>query len=154
MGKMKRGPKPRQITKELLVKIEYHAARGLSQKQICDTLGFSETWWHAKKAEFSELGESYKKGSASGLADVTNALYENAMSGNPVSQIFFLKNRDPNRWNDVKSINHLQLNVSKMTDSQLLQELKSDPVLSSTFQNIIPQLDQTNDEVTEQLDGE
>ena len=88
------------------------------------------------------------------LADVTNALYENAMSGNPVSQIFFLKNRDPNRWNDVKSINHLQLNVSKMTDSQLLQELNSDPVLSSTFQNIIPQLDQPNDEVTEQLDGE
>ncbi len=71
-----------------------------------------------------------------------------------MKQIFFLKNRDPNRWNDVKSINHLQLNVSKMTDSQLLQELKSDPVLSSTFQNIIPQLDQTNDEVTEQLDGE
>jgi len=33
-----------------------------------------------------------------------------------------------------------------MTDSQLLQELKSDTVLSSTFQNIIPQLDQTNDE--------
>ena len=100
---MKRGPKPRQVTQDLLEKIEHHAARGLSQKQICDTLGFSETWWHAKKAEYSELGESYKKGSASGLADVTNALYENAMSGNPVSQIFFLKNRDPNRWNDDKT---------------------------------------------------
>ena len=111
---MKRGPKPRQVTQDLLEKIEHHAARGLSQKQICDALGFSETWWHAKKAEYSELGESYKKGSASELADVTNALYENAMNGNPVSQIFFLKNRDPNRWNDVKSINHLQLNVSKM----------------------------------------
>ena len=70
--------------------------------------------WHAKKAEYSELGESYKKFSASGLADVTNASYENAMSGNPVSQIFFLKNRDPNRWNYVKSINHLQLNVSDL----------------------------------------
>jgi len=35
---------------------------------------------HAKKAEYSELGESYKKGSASGLADVQNALYENAMN--------------------------------------------------------------------------
>ena len=78
---MKRGPKPRQVTQDLLEKIEHHAARGLSQKQICDALGFSETWWHAKKAEYSELGESYKKGSASGLADVTNALYENAMSG-------------------------------------------------------------------------
>ena len=60
MGKMKRGPKPRQVTQELLEQIEHHAARGLSQKQICDSLGFSETWWHAKKAEFSELGESYK----------------------------------------------------------------------------------------------
>ena len=99
-----------------------------------------------KESRIFELGESYKRGETSGLADVTNALYENAMSGNPVSQIFFLKNRDPNRWNDVKSINHLQLNVSKMTDSQLLQELKSDPVLSNTFQNIIPQLDQTHDE--------
>ena len=87
-----------------------------------------------------------KRGEASGLADVTNDLYENAMSEDPVSQIFFLKNRDPNRWNDVKNINHLQLNVSKMTDSQLLQELKYDPVLSNTFQNIIPQLDQTHDE--------
>jgi len=100
---MKRGPKPRKINQELLEQIEHHAARGLSQKQICDALGFSETWWHAKKAEYSELGESYKKGSASGLADVTNALYENAMNGNPVSQIFFLKNRDPNRWNDDKT---------------------------------------------------
>ena len=100
---MKRGPKPRKINQDLLEKIEHHAARGLSQKQICDALVFSETWWHAKKAEYSELGESYKKGSASGLADVTNALYENAMNGNPVSQIFFLKNRDPNRWNDDKT---------------------------------------------------
>ena len=41
-----------------------------------------------------------------------------------------------------------------MTDSQLLQELKSYPLLSSTFQNIIPQLVQTNDEVKEQLERE
>ena len=67
------------------------------------------------------------------------------MSGNPVSQILFLKNSDPNRWNDVKSINHLQLNVSKMTESQLLQELKSDPVLSKSLVHIIPQLDQTHE---------
>ena len=143
---MKRGPKPRKINQDLLEKIEHHAARGLSQKQICDALGFSETWWHAKKQNFQNQVSAIKRGEASGLADVTNDLYENAMSEDPVSQIFFLKNRDPNRWNDVKNINHLQLNVSKMTDSQLLQELKYDPVLSNTFQNIIPQLDQTHDE--------
>ena len=88
---MKRGPKPRQVTQDLLEQIEHHAARGLSQKQICDALGFSETWWHAKKAEYSESGESYKKGSASGLADVTNALYENAMSGFIYCSFSFIK---------------------------------------------------------------
>ena len=76
---MKRGPKPRQVTQDLLEQIEHHASE-LCQKQFRDALGFSETWWNAKKAEYSELGESYKKGSASGLANVTNALYENAMN--------------------------------------------------------------------------
>ena len=64
---MKSGPKPHQVTQKFLEQIEYHAARGLSQKQICDVLGFSETWWHAKKAEYSELGESYKKVLLQGL---------------------------------------------------------------------------------------
>ena len=72
---MKRGPKPRKINQELLEQIEHHAARGLSQKQICDALGFSETWWHAKKAEYSELGESYKKGSASEICHNTFSKY-------------------------------------------------------------------------------
>ena len=90
---MKRGPKPRQITEDLLEKVEHLASRGLSQKQICDALGFSETWWHAKKAENSELGECYKKGSAAGIGEVTHALFENAMTGNVAAQIFFLKNR-------------------------------------------------------------
>ena len=78
---MKRRPKPRQVTQDLLEQIEHHVAKFFSQKQTYDALGFSETWWHAKKTEYSELGKSYKKGSASGLADVTNALYENAMNG-------------------------------------------------------------------------
>ena len=78
---MKRGPMPRQVTQDLLEQNQHHAASFFSQKQIYDALGFSETWWHVKKTEYSELGESYKKGSASGLADVTNALYENAING-------------------------------------------------------------------------
>ena len=53
MSKMKRGPKAREISKELLGRVEQLATRGLSQKQVCDVLGFSETWWHAKKQEIS-----------------------------------------------------------------------------------------------------
>ena len=139
---MKRGPKAREISKELLGRVEQLATRGLSQKQVCDVLGFSETWWHAKKQEISELGEFYKKGQAKGLAEVSNALYEQALSGSTGAAYFFLKNRDPDRWSDIKSVNAVQINISKMTDTQLLEELRSDPVVSKSLQSFIPQLDE------------
>ena len=137
---MKRGPKAREISKELLGRVEQLATRGLSQKQVCHALGFSETWWHAKKQEFSELGEFYKKGQAKGLAEVSNALYEQALSGSTGAACFFLKNRDPDRWSDLKSVNAVQINVGKMSDTQLLEELRSDPVISKSLQSFIPQL--------------
>ena len=139
---MKRGPKAREISKELLGRVEQLATRGLSQKQVCHALGFSETWWHAKKQEFSELGEFYKKGQAKGLAEVSNALYEQALNGSTGAACFFLKNRDPDRWSDIKSVNAVQINISKMTDTQLLEELRSDPVVSKSLQSFIPQLDE------------
>ena len=139
---MKRGPKAREISKELLGRVEQLATRGLSQKQVCDALCFSETWWHAKKQEISELGEFYKKGQAKGLAEVSNALYEQALNGSTGAACFFLKNRDPDRWSDIKSVNAVQINISKMTDTQLLEELRSDPVVSKSLQSFIPQLDE------------
>ena len=142
MNKMKRGPKAREISKELLGRVEQLATRGLSQKQVCHALGFSETWWHAKKQEFSESGEFYKKGQAKGLAEESNAIYEQALNGSTGAACFFLKNRDPDRWSDVKSVNALQINISKMTDTQLLDELRSDPVMSKSLQSFIPQLNE------------
>ena len=143
MNKMKRGPKAREISKELLGRVEQLATRGLSQKQVCDVLGFSETWWHAKKQEFSELGEFYKKGQAKGLAEVSNALYEQALSGSTGAACFFLKNRDPDRWSDVKSVNAVQIKVSKMSDTQLLEELRSDPTTMRSLMSMLPQLSES-----------
>ena len=140
---MKRGPKAREISKELLGRVEQLATRGLSQKQVCHALGFSETWWHAKKQEISELGEFYKKGQAKGLAEVSNALYEQALSGSTGAACFFLKNRDPDRWSDVKSVNALQINVGKMTDTQLLEELRSDPATMRSLLSMLPQLSES-----------
>ena len=142
MSKMKRGPKAREISKELLGRVEKLATRGLSQKQVCDALGFSETWWHAKKQEKTELDECYKRGQAKGLAEVSNAIFEQALNGSTGAACFFLKNRDPERWSDVKSVNAVQINISKMTDTQLLDELRSDPVMSKSFQSFIPQLNE------------
>ncbi len=137
---MKRGPKPRLITEEFLEKVEHLAARGLSQQQVCDALGFSETWWYDAKQKNSDISESFKRGVVRGLAEVSNAIYEQALNGSTGEACFFLKNRDPDRWSDVKSVNAVQINVGKMTDTQLLDELRSDPVMLKSLQSFIPQL--------------
>ena len=139
---MKTGPKPCKITTQLLEQIEFQASRGLSQQQVCHALGFSETWWYDAKQKNSEISDSFKRGQAKGLAEVSNAIYEQALNGSTGAACFFLKNRDPDRWSDVKSVNAVQINISKMTDTQLLEELRSDPVMSKSLQSFIPQLNE------------
>ena len=94
---MKRGPKPRLVTDEFLRKVEHLAARGLSQQQVCHALGLSETWWYDAKQKNSEISDSFKRGQAKGLAEVSNAIYEQALNGSTGAAYFFLKNRDPDR---------------------------------------------------------
>ena len=137
---MKPGPKPRKTTQEFFEQIEHHASRGLSQQQICHALGISETWWYEAKHKNPEISESFKKGKAQGIGEVSNAIYEQALAGSTRAACFFLKNRDPDRWSDVKSVNAVQINVSKLSDSQLLEEIRSDPVITNSLQSVIPQL--------------
>lgn len=140
---MKPGPKPRTLTKDLLEQIELHASRGLSQQQICHALGISETWWYDAKQKSTEISESFKRGKAKGLAEVSNAIYEQALNGSTGAACFFLKNRDPDRWSDVKSVNAVQINISKMTDTQLLEELRSDPTTMRSLMSMLPRLSES-----------
>ena len=145
----KRGPKPRLITKQFLEKVEHLAARGLSQQQVCHALGFSETWWYDAKQKNSDISESFKRGQAKGLAEVSNAIYEQALNGSTGAACFFLKNRDPDRWSDVKSVNAVQINVGKMTDTQLLEELRSDPRVYAAITHQMPELEKISPTVEE-----
>ena len=140
---MKPGPKPRTLSRELLDQIEQHASRGLSQLQICHALGISETWWYDAKQKSAEISDRFKRGQAKGLAEVSNAIYEQALNGSTGAACFFLKNRDPDRWSDVKSVNAVQINVGKMTDTQLLEELRSDPATMRSLLSMLPQLSES-----------
>ena len=116
----KRGRKPFLFTSEILLKVERLAARGLAQKDIAYCIGMHPGTLSSKTGELDELNEIIKRGQVKGLADVTNSLFESAMNGTPAAQIFYLKNRDPDRWSDVQSINAVQINVSKLTDSHMV----------------------------------
>ena len=147
---MKTDPKPRKITTQLLEQIEFQASRGLSQQQICRALGISETWWYDAKHKSAEISESFKRGQARGLVEVSNAIYEQALNGSTGAACFYLKNRDPDRWSDVKSVNAVQINVGKMTDTQLLEELRSDPRVYAAITRQMPELEKITSTVEEE----
>jgi len=82
-----------------------------------------------KKKESDQLLLALKKGAAKGLDVVTNALFESAQTGNITAQIFYLKNRDPENWRDAQQQAAIQINLGKLSDTQLLDELRDDPAL-------------------------
>ena len=66
------------------------------------------------------------------ISEVEDALFSNALNGNKTAQIFFLKNRAPERWKDMKTVEVLDqlrteeraslfraLDAAGMTDEQL-----------------------------------
>ena len=41
--------------------------------------------------------------------------------------MFYLKNRRPDQWNDIQAVSQIQVNLGRLSDSQLLDELRKDP---------------------------
>ncbi len=137
----KRGPKPRLVTVKLLKEIERLAARGLSQKQLCHVLGFSESWWFDQKQKTQELQEAYQKGSTQGILEIADSLFEAARAGNTTAQLFYLKCRSSEEWQDRQNTTNLQVNIHRLSDSQLLDELRQDPVIVHSLKHVIPDLE-------------
>lgn len=94
------GPKPIQVTPEMIKKAEALAAQGLTMEQIASVLGMGSTTLYVKQNEVPELQEAIKRGRHKGLATITNALFQKAKSGDNTAMIFYLKNRDPENWRD------------------------------------------------------
>ena len=93
-----------EVTEEVLARTERAMAQGLTKEQCAGVLGISVSTFQLYQAEYSEFSEAIKKGEASGIEQVTNALFENAtVDRNVPSIIFYLKNRAG--WKDVKDMN-------------------------------------------------
>lgn len=89
-----------QVTDDVIQKTESLASQGLTLEQIARVLGICYDTLNNKKKQFVELSEAIKRGQAKGVATISNALFQNAKSGNTVAQIFYLKNRAPGEWKD------------------------------------------------------
>lgn len=135
-----------EVTPAVIRKVERLAARGLTIIQIGISLGWSEDTIHRKKKEDSELSEAIKRGQSKGIETVSNSLFKNANGfnyketheeakadekgkitkhkkvikkrclPNTTAQIFYLKNRDPEHWQD-KHDHTIQGDIIIKTDS-------------------------------------
>ena len=130
-------------TPEILKDIEQMAMTGLDEQDIAWNLGIHPTSFSTKKHDFPQIEERITRGCAQGIRRATSSLLKQVDSGNLEATRFFLKNRRPETWNnDVQSQAQIQINLSRLNDSQLLDELRGDASLLNAVGGRIPQAKQ------------
>ena len=85
---------------EQLVLLEGWARAGLSMEQIAHNMGISKDTIYRWLKLSPYISDAIKKGKEVVDFMVENALFTSALAGNVVAQIFWLKNRKPDAWQD------------------------------------------------------
>ena len=71
-------------------------------------------------------GQEHGTGREASDARVEESLYRNALAGNTTAQIFWLKNRRPDRWRDVQNVDaaigHYIISDKPMSEEQWIAE--------------------------------
>lgn len=90
-----------RLQKDIPVKdVERLAGLGLTEEQIAHCVGVSLSTLKRQKANDELLQASIKRGRSKAVSDVSNALFQAAISGNVTAMIFYLKNRYHDAWSD------------------------------------------------------
>ncbi len=110
MSTKKKGRPPFNIDKEVLRRTEGFASRGMNQEQIADALGINIKTLMRHKQLNRDFMEAIKAGQAKGIAEITNALFNQGKDGNTSAAIFYLKNRAG--WSDKQEDNSITANIN------------------------------------------
>lgn len=73
---------------------------GATDEEIAERLDIGRSSFYDYKREFSDFSDTLKKTRDAVDGEVENALLQNALNGNTTAQIFWLKNRRPDKWRD------------------------------------------------------
>ena len=128
-----------KITPEVLEEAEECGALGLTMDQTSYCIGVSPSTLYKYQGLEGALSESLARGRARGVRNMTGCLRDQAQAGSTHATIFYLKNRSPDEWaNDMQSVAKIQVNLARISDSELLGELREDPVILNAVN--LPQL--------------
>ena len=94
------------LTPEGLLLLKGWARDGLIDVQIAENMGIAASTLYRWKNEHKEISEALKRGKEVVDYQVENALLNNALNGHTTAQIFWLKNRRPDKWRDKQDLEH------------------------------------------------
>lgn len=97
---MAKGKYQRWLEPDGLTLLEGWARDGLTDEQTAKKMGITAKTLYEWKNRYSEICEALKKGKEVVDYEVENALLQSARDGNTTAQIFWLKNRRPDKWRD------------------------------------------------------
>ena len=92
------------LTEDGLILLKGWARDGLTDEQIAHNCGISTTTLYNWKNKHIEIFEALKKGKEVVDYHVENALLKKALVGDTTAQIFWLKNRRPDKWRDKQEV--------------------------------------------------
>lgn len=87
-----------------LLLISAWARDGLTDEQIADNMGVSRSTLNEWKKKYPDISDTLKRGKEVVDIEVENALYRAALDGNITAIIFWLKNRQPQKWRDKQQV--------------------------------------------------
>ena len=83
-----------------LILLRGWAMDGLTDEQIAHNMGIAKSTLYEWKNKLPELSDALKKGKEVVDYAIVGALARKAMSGDTAAMIFWLKNRQPEKWKD------------------------------------------------------
>ncbi|MGL5549519.1 MAG: PBSX family phage terminase large subunit [Culicoidibacterales bacterium] len=96
------------------------ARDGYTDEQIAKKLGIAYSTFRVYIKQYVALSAALKESKEVADYKVAQTLYESALSGNVASMIFWLKNRNPDKWKDRKEASEIEL-AKKELDLKIAQ---------------------------------
>lgn len=97
---MARGKFEYWLTEDGLTLLEGWARDGLNDEQIAKKININRSTLYEWEKKYPDISDALKKGKEVVDYKVENALLDKALNGDTTAQIFWLKNRRPDKWRD------------------------------------------------------
>ena len=125
-----------KINRKTINLIERKAGLGLTQEQIAHLLDITPETLSRKKQDHPEIGQAIARGRAKTVGALSSSLLESGHQGSVQAQIFALKNLSPESWSE-RQQPLVNVNLGRLRDSQLLEEIRQDPALSNALSGVL-----------------